>query len=298
MAIVAELAAIVLPVFFCAGLGLLWTRSGRPFDSELVSTLVYKIAVPCLIIATFSKVRLDLSAISEIALAAISVFLVTAAIAAVVLRIFRLSFPSYLPSMIFPLVGSMGLPVCLFAFGEKGLALALVYFTLGAVGTFTIGAAIASGRADLNKLVREPALWAALIALAMIYFDISLPKWAHDSTMLLGGMAFPLQLIALGCSLGRFQVSSLPRGIGLGLFRLAIGFAVGLGVAEFFALEGLARAIVILQSSMPVAVSNYLFAVIYKREPEEVASMILLSTAISVVTLPLLLLYLLPTVSG
>ena len=49
----------------------------------------------------------------------------------------------------------------------------------------------------------------------------------------------------------------------------------------------------ILQSSMPVAVSNYLFAVIYKREPEEVASMVLISTGMSVVTLPILLLYLL-----
>ena len=88
-------------------------------------------------------------------------------------------------------------------------------------------------------------------------------------------------------------MSSLPRGIGLGLFRLAIGFAIGFGVAEFFALEGMVRAIVILQSSMPVAVSNYLFAVIYKREPEEVASMVLISAAMSVVTLPLLLLYLL-----
>jgi len=293
MPIVAELAAIVLPVFLCAGIGLFWTRSGRDFDSDLVSTLVYKIAVPCLIIATFSKVRLDFLVISEIAVAAITIYLVTAMVAAIVLRIFRLSFPAYLPSMIFPLVGSMGLPVSLFAFGEKGLALALVYFTLGAVGTFTIGAAIASGRMSLGNLVREPALWAAVIAILMIWLEISLPKWIHDSTQLLGGMAFPLQLIALGCSLGRLEISSLGRGIGLGVFRLAIGFLIGWGVAEYFELEGIVRAIVILQSSMPVAVSNYLFAVIYKREPEEVASMVLISTGLSIVTLPILLFYLL-----
>ena len=293
MAIFAELAAIVLPVFFCAGIGLFWTRAGHKFDSDLVTTLVFKIAVPCLIIATFSKIKLEFSVIAEIALAATLIYLVTALIAAIVLRLFCLPFPAYLPSMIFPLVGSMGLPVSLFAFGEKGLALALVFFTLGAVGTFTVGAAIASGRLSLGKLVREPALWAAAIAMVLMWLDISLPKWIYDSTKLLGGMAFPLQLIALGCSLGRFQISSLPRGIGLGLFRLGVGFLIGWGVAEYFALEGIVRAIVILQSSMPVAVSNYLFAVIYKREPEEVASMVLISTGMSVVTLPLLLLYLL-----
>jgi hypothetical protein len=44
---------------------------------------------------------------------------------------------------------------------------------------------------------------------------------------------------------------------------------------------------------MPVAVSNYLFAVIYNREPAEVAGMVLISTGIAFVTLPLLLLFLL-----
>jgi hypothetical protein len=105
-------------------------------------------------------------------------------------------------------------------------------------------------------------------------------------------MTIPLQLIALGCSLGEFRVTSLPRGVALSLLRLGLGFGLGLAVAETFGLEGTARAIVILQSAMPVAVSNYLFAMIYRREPAEVAGMVLISTAISFVTLPLLLLYL------
>ncbi|MBD19557.1 MAG: transporter [Rhodospirillaceae bacterium] len=293
MGIIAELAAIVLPVFLCAAIGLVWIRTGRDFDSDLVSTLVYKIAVPCLIIATFSKVRLEFLALTEMAIAAIIIYLITALFAAILLRLWRLSFPAYLPSMIFPLVGSMGLPVSLFAYGEEGLALALVYFTIGAVGTFTIGAAIASGKLSLSNLFREPALWATFVAILMMWLDITLPKWAYDSTKLLGAMAFPLQLIALGCSLGRFKISSLPRGIGLGIFRLGIGFIIGWGVAEYLELEGMVRAVVILQSSMPVAVSNYLFAVIYKREPEEVASMVLISAGLSVVTLPMLLFYLL-----
>tara|TARA_A100001037_G_scaffold262423_1_gene252046 strand:- start:2384 stop:3265 length:882 start_codon:yes stop_codon:yes gene_type:complete len=293
MGIISELAAIVLPVFLCAAIGLFWIRTGRDFDSDLASTLVYKIAVPCLIIATFSKVHLEFLALTEIAISATIIYLITALFAVILLRLCRLSFPAYLPSMIFPLVGSMGLPVSLFAYGEEGLALALVYFTIGAVGTFTIGAAIASGKLSLSNLSREPALWAAFVAIFMMWLDITLPKWAYDSTKLLGAMAFPLQLIALGCSLGRFKISSLPRGIGLGIFRLGIGFIIGWGVAECFELEGMVRAVVIIQSSMPVAVSNYLFAVIYKREPEEVASMVLISAGLSVVTLPMLLFYLL-----
>jgi predicted permease len=293
MELLSELSAIILPIFFCAGIGVFWSRTGQPFDSDLVSILVYKISVPCLIIAIFAKVRLTPDAVAAVAGAALVIYLSTAAVAALILRLAKLPMPSYLPSLMFPMVGSMGLPICLFAFGEDGLALALVFFTLGAIGTFTIGAAIAAGRVSYRKLVSEPAIWAALIATGLLWFDATPPKWVIDTTGILGGMAIPLQLIALGCSLGQFRVTSLPRGISLSLLRLALGYGAGFGIAELFDLEGLVRAVVILQSAMPVAVSNYLFAVVYKREPVEVAGMVLISTGIAFVTLPLLLIYLL-----
>jgi len=291
LAILSELAAVVLPVFLCAGIGLYWTRSGKPFDSELAARLIYKIACPCLIIATFSRVQLSPAAVGQLAGAAVTVYVLAASIGGLVLRAARLSLPAYLPSITFALVGSMGLPVCLFALGEEGLALALVFFTIGALGTFTIGAAIAAGRVSVEQIVREPVIWATLIAVAMLWWQVTPPKWIVDSTRLLGGIAIPLQLIALGCSLGRFRVASLPRGIALSLLRLGLGFGLGVGVSALFGLDGVARAVVILQSAMPVAVSNYLFAVIHKREPEEVAGMVLISTAISFFTLPALLLF-------
>ena len=66
--------------------------------------------------------------------------------------------------------------------------------------------------------------------------------------------------------------------LGLGLdvqFEEIMGVGVGFAVAEAFDLEGAARAVVILQSAMPVAVSSYLFAQQYNRKPDEVAGMIL-----------------------
>jgi len=73
--------------------------------------------------------------------------------------------------------------------------------------------------------------------------------------------------------------------------RLAIGVTVGWGVATGFGLSGVAKGVVILQSAMPVAVFNYLFAVRYGREPQVVAGMVVVSTLLSFVLLPLLLVY-------
>ena len=49
----------------------------------------------------------------------------------------------------------------------------------------------------------------------------------------------------------------------------------------------------ILQSTMPVAVFSYLFALTYNREPDDVASLTMVSTLLSFATLPILLWYVL-----
>ena len=287
---VIQLTNIVVPIFICIGIGALWARLKTPFDSELITSLVYNVGVPCLILATFQKVDLSPDALSQVALATLACYVAFTVISLILIKAMRIDTQSYLPSLIFPLTGSMGMPVCYFAYGDEGLALAIVYFTFGAIGTFTVGVSIASGKFSFGKLARSPVVYAVAIALAMRLTDIGLPEWIFNSVDLLGGMVIPAQLVALGVSLLQLKSASFGLSAFLGVFRLAMGVAVGLGVAHLFGLEGTARAIVILQSAMPVAVSSYLFAQQYKRKPEEVAGMVVVSTMVSVVTLPLLLL--------
>ena len=72
--------------------------------------------------------------------------------------------------------------------------------------------------------------------------------------------------------------------------RLGLGFSIGWFVAAAMGLEGTLRGVVMLESAMPVAVFNDLWAVRYDTAPEEVAGVVLGSTVLSFVTLPLLLL--------
>ena len=59
-------------------------------------------------------------------------------------------------------------------------------------------------------------------------------------------------------------------------------------------MTGTARAALILQASMPVAVYNYLFAQMWDNEPAEIAGLVVVSTLLSVATIPLLLAFLIP----
>lgn len=294
MTLVAELASIVAPVFICAAIGFLWAKRGLPFDNAVITSLVYNVGGPCLILATFAKVELSAAALAEIAAASLAAYLGFAAVGFAVLRAARLRLASYLPAVIFPLTGSMGLPVCLFALGNEGLAFALVFFAFGAIGTFTIGATIAAGSVSFGRIARSPVFYAVVLAVGLEIARIDLPRWAFNTADLLGGIVIPAQLVALGLALSRLRVTSLGRSVALAMLRLATGAAVGWAVAEAFSLGPVASAVVILQSAMPVAVSSYLFAQMYNREPEEVAGMVLVSTILSFATLPLLLAVLLP----
>ena len=70
------------------------------------------------------------------------------------------------------------------------------------------------------------------------------------------------------------------------LIRVVGGFSIGVLIAALFGLEGVERGVLILQSSMPVAVFNYLLALRYQREPGEVAGMVVISTLLAFVLLP------------
>lgn len=290
----AELFAIIAPVFLCAALGYGWARLGQPFQVDFVTNIVTNVGTPCLILSTLLKLEVTSAAFGEQALAAALVFAIVALCGCAILLALRLPFHSYLPALMFPNAGNMGLPLALFAFGERGLALGIGYFTVAATMQFTVGAGIAAGRASLGQLLRTPLIYTVLVGVICMVLEVETPRWISNTINLVGGLTIPLMLMALGVSLARLRVASLPRSMAFSALRLCLGFAVSLLVATLLGLDPVQKGVLILQSTMPVAVFNYLFASRYQRQPEEVASMVLISTALSFLALPLLLLFVLP----
>jgi hypothetical protein len=285
----AELFSIIAPLFVCAGIGYGWAKTGRGYDVELVTTLVTNIGVPCLVFHTLSNLEVPAASFGTMVVASAAVLFVCLVVGGVILRVAGLSPSAFLPALTFPNTGNMGLPLNYLAFGDLGLGLAIAVFTVYATTQFTLGLAIASGTTSFRSLLRVPVLYALPPALAFMLTDATPPKWIDTTTDILGGIVIPMMLITLGISLARLGVKSMPRSLALAVLRLAMGFAVGIGVGYALGLEGAARGVLIIQSSMPVAVFNYLFALRYKTAPEEVAGMVVISTILSFLTLPLLL---------
>ena len=284
-----ELFSIIAPLFVCAGIGYGWAKSGRGYDVELVTNMVTNIGVPCLVFHTLSNLTVPAASFGTMVIAAVAVLSACLVVGGLILHFAGLPRRAYLPALSFANTGNMGLPLTYLAFGDVGLGLAIAVFTVYATTQFTLGLAIASGTTSFRSLLRVPVLYALPPALAFMLTGTTPPKWIDNTTDILGDITIPLMLITLGISLARLSVRSLPRSLALSLLRLAMGFAVGVGVAFAFGFEGAARGVLIIQSTMPVAVFNYLFAMRYKTAPEEVAGMVVISTVLSFLTLPLLL---------
>lgn len=285
----AEIAAILAPVFIAAGIGFAWARAGRPFDPGFVTQLVTAVGAPCLVASTLTRLPVDLSAMAEMAAVAAAAYAGFAAIGVVALRLLGLPLHCYLPALMFPNSGNMGLPLCLYAFGEAGLALAIVFFVISAALQFTVGAAIAAGAFDPRRLLRMPLIYAVAFSLAFLATGTLVPGWLANTLELVGGLTIPLMLLALGVSLAQLRVTALGRSLVLSLVRLMGGFAVAVALGWLLDLQQPARGVLIVQSAMPVAVFNYLFAQLYSRDPVGVAGAIVASTVLSFLSLPLLL---------
>lgn len=286
------LLPITGPVMVCILVGFAWKKLQVPYDTDMVTRLVMCVGAPCLVVSAMTGAAVSRAVIEEMFWVTLVMIVTTLLLAAIAIALARQSLRAYLGPLVFPNAGNMGLPVCLFAFGEKGLVLAIAVFMMLSLVHFTLGIALVSGRSLLQEMVRNPIIYSIVAALVMIYGDFSLPGWLQNTVALLGDMTIPLMLITLGVSLANMQVSQMGKSAVFALLRLGIGVGVGWGVATGFGLTGVARGVVILQSAMPVAVFNYLFAVRYGREPQVVAGMVVISTLLSFVLLPALLVYL------
>ncbi|MFZ5755965.1 MAG: AEC family transporter [Pseudomonadota bacterium] len=281
--------AIVMPVVVCAAAGYLWIRTGRPYDGDFVGRLVLTVAAPCLTVSALGKVRLDTGELLAMAGYWAVTFVLMLACGYALARMLKVDVRAWVASLVFSNVGNMGLPLGLLAFGDRGLALALAWYMVASVAHFSLGLAAFSGGRVHRELLANPIVWSVFVAVLLVATDTRLPVWLGNTLELLGSMTIPLMVFALGAALARIVLRFSGRILAFSVLRIAGGFLAGLLVVELFGLTGAERGIVLIQSTMPVAVFNYLFAQRYGRVPDEVAGLVLVSTLLSFASLPLLL---------
>lgn len=192
--------------------------------------------------------------------------------------------------------GNYGLPILLFAFGDKGFALGMLYI-LGHMAfqiTFGVGTAAwdkESGlwRIPLN-LLKVTWIYAFALALILRGTGTTLPLPIDRPIELLAQAAIPVQLLLLGVQLAQVQLRGVLReAIPLSAAKLIVPPLLAWGLTALLGIHGLLRAVLIVEGSTPSAVNSLILALQYNRRPDLVSSVVLLTTVGNIVTMGVLL---------
>jgi len=283
-----QIISVVTPIFIITGLGYLWARRDQPFDNATISALVMYIGTPSLVFHSLTTLRPELAQLQQLGVATLCVIGACLLVGYVGLRLARLNLNAFLPALALANTGNMGVPLVMLTFGDQGLALGVVVFFVHSLAQYSLGLAISSGSFDPRSLLRQPILWAVLLACLTLITNTSIPVWLSNTTELLGGLLIPAMLLMLGTSLARLSIGDMPLALSLAVARLLLGAAAGLLLIWLFDLQGVAAGVLFLQATMPVAVFNFVFADRFNRSPERVAATVLVSTLLAMACLPAL----------
>ena len=280
---------VAAPVFLLAAIGFAWVRAGFDYDTTFVTRLAMTLAVPALILTALSGTTLEAGTVGRMAVAALAAYAALLAALWMLCRVMGLEMRTWLAPLLFGNSGNLGLPLCLFAFGDAGLALGVVVFAVTAIGQFTFGIWIVAGGGSPLPALREPMVGATVLGAVMLWQGWQLPEVLDNALTLVGQMAIPLMLITLGVAVARLSPDRVGTMAGLSVVKAALGAGLAYAVAVGLGLDRVAAGVLVVQFATPVAVSSYLLALRYGADAQAVAGLVVVSTALSVAILPVLL---------
>ena len=138
MCMINQLINVVAPVFAIIAVGYFWSRAGQKYDLDFVTSISINIGCPCLAFSTLTSLQMRYDLLGKMGISITIALILFALFGLAILRLAGLSPRGYLPPLMFANIGNMGIPVCLFAYGKEGLALAIIVFAVVTIGQFTI----------------------------------------------------------------------------------------------------------------------------------------------------------------
>ena len=283
---------VTAPVFLLASIGYIWVRLGFEYKIQFVTRLTMTLAVPALIFVSLMQSDIAPQALATMSLATFVAYGGVMLAMWAIVRVGRLNSATFLAPLVFGNTGNLGLPLALFAFGEAGLSYAVVVLAVMSLISFTVGVWMVSGGGSLTKVFREPVAWATVLGALFLWLGWETPRFLTNTLDLLGQIAIPTMLITLGVAVARLKPGQVGLALVLSMSKVVACAAIAVGAGIWFALEPIPFAVLVVQIATPVAVTSYLLAEKYGADSEAVAGLVVVSTLVSVVALPLILAFL------
>lgn len=298
----------VLPLFVVIGLGVVFSRT-KAFSSQWIDILnkyALYVGFPALVIASLMKLEPNAELFSELILHT-SVYTVSCILLAFpVAKIFRLSRKMMRTLFLILPFGNfayLGIPVLQSAYGDGILPTAAILSAIYLfwVLTLTIILVEAYGEEQFQakkltlSLLQNPLLLSVFVGLAIVLLKIKLPFVAEKTIELFSNSVTAIILFALGLFLGSQQLGKLKEWYRVLVLVFVTMLVLPACYLAYLKLVGMEKTLLnasILDAAMPMGLTPYVLTAQYKLESKLAARVVVLGTALSVVILPLWMVFL------
>ena len=191
-----------------------------------------------------------------------------------------------------PNTNFMGMPVIGGLYGDTGtLLLSVALFPVRAfiltvgISYFVIGQ---SGRWVL-RLLKNPAVWAVLIGVAMLLLQLRFPAPVQRAVSSLSACTTPLSMILIGGVVGELKREMLRDAEvwKFCLLRLILIPALLLFVLRLLPLDPVVCGVAVVMSALPAGAMTVIYTKEYGKDESFAAACVVFSTLLSVLTIPL-----------
>ena len=293
MELYLKLVDVIAPVFFVIGIGYYLGKKNPEINTDFITTFAGNVGTPAMIFYTITTTGVTLSVFTEYFIYALIIIGGFSIAGIIFLLLLKKDFISELPPLILPNTGNMGIPICLFAYGTAGLGVASAIASVIILLHFTLGVLLAKKSFSFEILIKNIPIYGIIVSVIFLYFEWDVPGYLENTTFLLTYATIFLVLMSLGIALSRLKVVSWTHASILGAVRVIIGPLIGFGLIKFLNLNGFAAGVLLIQSCMPSAVLTYLVGSMYseRKVVDSVASVIVTSTVMSFITIPIVVFY-------
>ncbi|KLE02493.1 AEC family transporter [Aliarcobacter butzleri] len=279
----------LMPIVILIIIGYYWKKKELPFDKDMISSLIMNLGTPALLIASINNKDLTSENIITILIYGTIIIAICTILTIAYLKFENKPIRPFLQSFIFPNTGGLGIPIVYVLLGQTAFVYAITFSVLINIYHFTIGLWLSNSSLNLKKALQTPVLYALVLAIAFKGTNTQVPFIIEDVCKMLGGIVIPLLLIAFGSSLVGIKIGQNIKAVRMGVVRVVLGFLVVYTIFYFGNFEPVLIYTLLIQYSMPIATTSYLFALRFNGPSDEIAVMTASSTIAILFLLPVII---------
>ncbi len=285
---IAAVFFLLLPLFLTIAVGYVYAKRVPVSDDTLFRVLA-DIVAPMMFFHSLYSSPVAGEMVLRIGGAAGFVVIALTILGLLWTRTRRIDPRSYLLAVIMYNTGFLGIPLMKLWGGNEAMNIVLIYDQLQGAFAIAIAVMIVTGGFSAGRILevlKTPLFFSIFLGMGFRFLKVPVPQVALEVCEFAGSGMGSLAALALGCSLTKRRLR-FDSHLAMGYFlRTGAGFLLGVAAVFLFGIQGLARPVFIVGSALPSALFSYVLTSRYGADPEFTGTMILVSTALGVLSVP------------